>query len=276
MERLLFLATNDDGYLARGLSTLVEALEPLGDVHVVAPDREQSATSHSLTLHHPLRVTQHGETRFHVDGSPTDCVLLAVEGDLLPRRPDYVFSGVNHGGNMGEDVSYSGTVAAAMEATILGIPAVAISLVGGDVELLEGYRDLVRSIAREIIDTPRDKSFPEDTLLNINLPPLPAEAVKGIRIAPLGKRVYENPVLVDKDPRGKTWYWIGGTGPTWRGEDDSDFRQIDEGYVAITPLHLDQTNYKTIQDLRRWEDFLEPGGRWRRRKPAPVDPEASR
>jgi 5'-nucleotidase len=260
MERLLFLATNDDGYLARGLEVLIETLEPLGDVYVVSPDREQSATSHSLTLHHPLRVRQFGERRYHVDGSPTDCVLLAVHGDFLPRRPDYVFSGINHGGNMGEDVSYSGTVAAAMEGTILGIPSVAISLVGGDVALLDGYRETVEGIAREIVSTPRDKSFPEDTLLNINLPPLPAGEVKGIRVAPLGKRVYENPVLVDKDPRGKTYYWIGGSGPTWRGEEDTDFRRVEEGYIAITPLHLDLTNYKTIQDLRKWETF-EPARR---------------
>lgn len=260
MSRLLILATNDDGYLAHGLQVLVEALEPLGDVYVVAPDREQSATSHSLTLHHPLRVARRDERRIHIDGSPTDCVLLAVHADLLPRRPDIVFSGINHGGNMGEDVSYSGTVAAAMEGTILGIPSVAISLVGGDVELLEGYREAVSAIAREIISTPRDKSFPEDTLLNINLPPIPASGVRGIRIAPLGKRVYENPVLIDKDPRGKTYYWIGGSGPTWRGEEDSDFRQVEEGYIAITPLHLDLTNYKTIQDLRRWESFLLPAG----------------
>lgn len=260
MERRLFLTTNDDGYLARGLQVLVEALEPLGEVWVVAPDREQSAASHSLTLHHPLRVARFAERRFHVDGSPTDCVLLGVHGDLLPRRPDYVFSGVNHGGNMGEDVSYSGTVAAAMEGTILGIPSVAISLVGGDVELLEGYRETVEAIAHEIVTTPSDKSFPEDTLLNINLPSLPAAQVKGIRMAPLGKRVYENPVLVDKDPRGKTYYWIGGSGPTWRGEEDSDFRQVEAGYIAITPLHLDLTDYKTIQDLRRWESFR-PGGR---------------
>ncbi|MBA2564106.1 MAG: 5'/3'-nucleotidase SurE [Gemmatimonadetes bacterium] len=253
MDRLLLLATNDDGYLARGLQALVTALEPLGDVWVVAPDREQSATSHSLTLHHPLRVVTHGERRFHVDGSPTDCVLLAVHGDLLPRRPDYIFSGINHGGNMGEDVSYSGTVAAAMEGTILGIPSVAISLVGGDAELLEGYAATVGGIAREIVTTPQSESFPEDTLLNINLPPIAAGGIRGIRIAPLGKRVYENPVLVSKDPRGKTYYWIGGEGPTWRGEEDSDFRQVEEGYIAITPLHLDLTNYKTLQDLRKWE-----------------------
>ena len=256
MKDLIFLATNDDGYLAPGLSALVRALEPCGEVYVVAPDREQSATSHSLTLHHPLRVTEHGERRYHVDGSPTDCVLLAVQGPLVPGRPDFVFSGINHGGNMGEDVSYSGTVAAAMEGTILGIPSVAISLVGGDVALLDGYSELVQAIVREIISTPREKSFPEDTLLNINLPPVPASTVKGVRVAPLGKRVYENAVLVDKDPRGKTYYWIGGSEPTWRGDEDSDFRRVEEGYITITPLHLDLTNYKTLQDLRKWETFL--------------------
>lgn len=255
MDRLIFLATNDDGYLAQGLRVMVQALEQLGDVYVVAPDREQSAASHSLTLHHPLRVARYAERRFHVDGSPTDCVLLGVHGDLLPRRPDFVFSGVNHGGNMGEDVSYSGTVAAAMEGTILGIPSVAISLVGGDADLLPGYVDTVNAIAREIVSTPREESFPEDTLLNINLPPLPAEAVKGIRVAPLGKRVYDNPVIVDKDPRGKVYYWIGGCDPVWRGEEDTDFRRVGEGFIAITPLHLDLTNYKTIHDLRKWESF---------------------
>jgi len=254
MSRLL-LVTNDDGYLARGVRSLARALEPLGEVFVVAPDREQSATSHSLTLHHPLRVTKVSERVYHVDGSPTDCVLLAVHGGILPRRPDYVFSGINHGGNMGEDVTYSGTVAAAMEGTILGFPSVAISLVGGSELLLEAYEPVVTEIAAEILSEPKDKPFPKDTLLNINLPDLPPERMKGIRIAPLGKRAYEDPVVTSTDPHGKTYCWIGGAEPTWRGAEDSDFRVVQEGYISITPLHLDLTDYRTLKDLRKWESF---------------------
>ncbi|HEU4748671.1 MAG TPA: 5'/3'-nucleotidase SurE, partial [Gemmatimonadaceae bacterium] len=176
------LCTNDDGILAFGLQCLVEAAEPLGEITVVAPDREQSATSHSLTLHHPVRPIERGARRFQVDGTPTDCVMLAVEA-LMPERPNFVLSGINHGQNMGEDVLYSGTVAAAMEGLSLGIPSMAISFAGGDlradVSMLRDQVEPLRALLRQVLELP---SFPEHTLLNINLPPLKADDIKGVRL----------------------------------------------------------------------------------------------
>ena len=251
---MLFLVTNDDGYLAPGIRTLTRALEPLGEVVVVAPDREQSATSHSLTLHHPLRVRETASGRYHVDGTPTDCVMLAVNA-ILDRRPDYVFSGINHGGNMGEDVSYSGTVSAAMEGTLLGIPSVAVSLVHADESWLEGYESVVRRLARRITESPVQKLFPSDTLLNVNLPDRDPGTVEGVRITTLGKRVYSDPVVTDKDPRGKTYYWIGGGEAVWEGPQEADYRAVERGFISITPVHLDMTNHRVIPDLREWESF---------------------
>jgi 5'-nucleotidase len=251
---MLFLVTNDDGYLAPGLRSLARALEDLGEVVVVAPDREQSATSHSLTLHHPLRVRQTAANRYHVDGTPTDCVMLAVNA-LLDRRPDYVFSGINHGGNMGEDVSYSGTVSAAMEGTLLRIPSVAVSLVHSDEQWLEPYEAVVRRLARMIVAEPPEKLFPADTLLNVNLPDRDPATLEGVRVTSLGKRVYPDSVLVDKDPRGKTYYWIGGGEPIWEGEEGADYLAVGRGYISITPVHLDLTNHKVIPELRRWESY---------------------
>lgn len=251
---MLFLVTNDDGYLAPGIRSLSRALEELGEVVVVAPDREQSATSHSLTLHHPLRVRQTAENRYHVDGTPTDCVMLAVNA-LLDRRPDYVFSGINHGGNMGEDVSYSGTVSAAMEGTLLGIPSVAVSLVHGDERWLEEYEGVVHWLARMIVGEPLQKLFPSDTLLNVNLPDRDPADVRGVRITTLAKRVYADPVVTDKDPHGKTYYWIGGGEPTWEGSEGADYLAVEDGYISITPVHLDLTNHRVIPDLKRWEEL---------------------
>lgn len=249
---MLFLVTNDDGYLAPGIEAMAAALVPIGDVVVVAPDREQSATSHSLTLHRPLRVKQTAENRYHIDGTPTDCVMLAVNA-LLKHRPDYVFSGINHGANMGEDVSYSGTVSAAMEGTILGIPSVAFSLVHGDEQWFNGYRDIVETLARRIVSEPVHKLFPSDTLLNINLPDRDAATVKGAQVTSLGKRVYVDPVVTDKDPHGRTYYWIGGGDPTWEGPTGSDYLAVEEGFVSITPIHLDLTNHRVIPELKKWE-----------------------
>jgi 5'-nucleotidase len=257
---MLFLVTNDDGYLAPGLLVLSRALEELGEVVVVAPDREQSATSHSLTLHHPLRVRQTAANRYHVDGTPTDCVMLAVNA-LVERRPDYVFSGINHGGNMGEDVSYSGTVSAAMEGALLGIPSVAVSLVRGDERWLDSYEGVVRQLARMIVDEPRHKLFPADTLLNINLPDRAPDTVKGVRITSLSKRVYSDPVVTDKDPHGKTYYWIGGGEAIWEGPEGADYLAVERGYISITPIHLDMTNHRVIPDLKKWEALsLRTGG----------------
>ncbi|MGH7664098.1 MAG: 5'/3'-nucleotidase SurE [Gemmatimonadaceae bacterium] len=247
-----FLLTNDDGILAHGLECLAKAVEPLGDFTVVAPDREQSATSHSLTLHHPLRPIRRGERRFQVDGTPTDCVMLAVEA-LMDRRPDFILSGINHGQNMGEDVLYSGTVAAAMEGLALGIPSVAISFAGGDLRAdlthLSQQVEVLTPVLRHLTSLP---DFPADTLLNVNLPAVPAGEVKGIRLTRLGRRVYSNSLQPMKDPWGRDIFWIGGGSISWEGPDDSDFQAIANGFVSVTPLHLDLTHYDILQSSAKW------------------------
>jgi 5'-nucleotidase len=245
-----FLASNDDGILAHGLECLVAAAEPLGEVTIVAPDREQSATSHSLTLHHPLRPVKRGERKWQVDGTPTDCVMLALEA-LMPERPDWVLSGINHGQNMGEDVLYSGTVAAAMEGLSLGVPAIAVSFAGGDLRAdVTRLREQVPTLTKVLEHIVRLPRFPANTLLNINLPP--TGTVKGVRLTRLGRRVYSQSVTPLKDPWGRQIYWIGGGDISWTGEPDSDFRAIDEGYVSITPLHLDLTHHSLLEGAQTW------------------------
>jgi 5'-nucleotidase len=223
----------------------------LGEISVVAPDREQSATSHSLTLHHPLRPVQLAERRWQVDGTPTDCVMLACEA-LLPERPDVVISGINHGPNMGEDVLYSGTVAAAMEGLALGIPSIAISFAGSVLRadaLLETQVDLLRTVLGRLITLP---TFPKDTLLNINLPPVHADAVKGYRLTRLGRRVFSDSITRMKDPWGREILWIGGGSVEWSGPEDSDFRAVHDGYVSVTPLHLDLTHREILDAATDW------------------------
>lgn len=247
-----FLVTNDDGILALGIECLCAAAAPLGEVTVVAPDREQSATSHSLTLHHPLRPVRRGERKWQVDGTPTDCVMLALEA-LMPEKPDFVLSGINHGQNMGEDVLYSGTVAAAMEGLALGIPSIAVSFAGGDlradVSQLKEQVKVLTPLLEHLTSLP---SFPTETLLNVNLPPVAADTVKGVRLTRLGRRVYSQSVAPMKDPWGRPIYWIGGGEITWAGEANSDFRAIEEGYISVTPLHLDLTHYDVLQGADRW------------------------
>jgi 5'-nucleotidase len=247
-----FLVTNDDGILAHGIECLCAAVEPLGEVTVVAPDREQSATSHSLTLHHPVRPIRRGERRWQVDGTPTDCVMLALEA-LMPEKPDFVLSGINHGQNMGEDVLYSGTVAAAMEGLALGVPSLAISFAGGDLRAdVSQLREQVKVLTPLIEHLTSLPSFPAETLFNINLPPRSAVAVKGVRLTRLGRRVYSQSVAPMKDPWSRQIYWIGGGEITWTGEPDSDFRAIEDGYVSVTPLHLDLTHFDVLKGASAW------------------------
>jgi 5'-nucleotidase len=242
------LCTNDDGYQATGIQVLASAASALGTVTTVAPDREQSATSHSLTLHHPLRARRAPDGTWIVDGTPTDCVLLAM-GELLPERPDFCVSGVNHGPNMGEDVLYSGTVAAAMEATVMGIPAVALSYSGPLHEELEGWEDVVRGILETILG--RD-NLPTDTLFNVNLPAVAPDEVRGIRVTSLGKRRFVDSISRANDPSGREYFWIGGGVVKWRGSEDSDFQAVEDGFVSVTPLHLDLTNYALLEEIRSW------------------------
>lgn len=245
------LLSNDDGILAKGLSVLERACEPLGDLYVVAPDREQSATSHSLTLHHPLRPVQLGERRWQVDGTPTDCVMLACEA-LLDQRPDFVISGINHGPNMGEDVLYSGTVAAAMEGLALGIPSIAVSFAGSILRadaLLDTQVEMLGTLLKTLISLP---AFPRDTLLNVNLPGVAADQVKGYRLTRLGRRVFSDSITRMKDPWGREILWIGGGSVEWSGPDDSDFRAVHDGYVSVTPLHLDLTHRAVLDAATDW------------------------
>ena len=244
------LVTNDDGYLALGVQTLAAAASPLGAIDVVAPDREQSATSHSLTMHHPLRARVAQSGVHVVDGTPTDCVMLAVAA-LLENKPDVVLSGINHGPNLGDDVLYSGTVAAAMEATILGIPAIALSYAGRDYERIDEWQNVVTRLLERILG--REGDFPAETLLNVNLPAIPPEQVKGVRVTTLGRREYVDSLQRGQDPNGRDYYWIGGGSSRWWGRDDSDFRAIESGYISVTPLHLDLTNHALMRELSSWE-----------------------
>jgi 5'-nucleotidase len=242
------LISNDDGILARGLALLGEVCATVGQVTVVAPDREQSATSHSLTLHRPLRATRRPDGSFQIDGTPTDCVMLAL-GGLSTDKPDFVVSGVNHGPNMGEDVLYSGTVAAAMEGLAAGIPGIAISYGSFDLEHLESHREPLRRLIERILNV---SAFPKETLLNVNLPPIPGDQVKGVRVTHLGSRVFHEEIARMKDPWGREIYWIGGGHATWTGGADSDFRAIGDGYISVTPLHVDLTNYELLEAVRAW------------------------
>lgn len=243
------LCTNDDGVAAEGLSILVEVCGRIGDVTCVAPDREQSATSHSLTLSRPLRPVRRGEHTWQVDGTPTDSVLLGL-GALAGARPDFVVSGINHGPNMGEDVLYSGTVAAAMEALAFGIPGVALSFAGFDLPIVATYKDTVERLLRQILDAGR---FPAATLLNVNLPPRPASEVSGVRVTALGKRIYSESLSKMKDPWGRDIWWIGGGQLSWSGGEDSDFKAIEDGFISVTPLHVDITDYRLLETVRAWD-----------------------
>ena len=242
------LCSNDDGILAPGLALLADACREVGEVTVVAPDREQSGTSHSLTLHRPLRPARRPDGAFQVDGTPTDCVMLALE-TLMPDRPDFVFSGVNHGPNMGEDVLYSGTVSAAMEGVMLGVPGVAISFAGGDPEIMATYRETLVRLIRRITSA---ADYPRNTLLNINLPRMPASEVKGLRVTRLGSRYFSDSLTRMKDPWGREIMWIGGGTITWTGGEDADHAAVAEGYISVTPLHMDLTNYSLIETVRGW------------------------
>lgn len=239
------LCTNDDGIFARGIDLNIEVCTAVGDVYIVAPDREQSGASHSLTLHRPLRGMARGPNRWAVDGTPTDCAMLAIEA-ILPERPDIVVSGVNHGPNMGEDVLYSGTVAAAMEAVSLSVPAVAISFAGPNLDLLPTWRAPLQRLVASIAAAPPKPP----TFLNINLPPIAGELAKGVRITTLGSRVYEGSITKMKDPWGREIYWIGGGHINWTGDEKTDVQAIADGWVSVTPLQLDLTHHASMDTMR--------------------------
>ena len=246
-EKKLILVTNDDGIQADGLRALAESVEDLGDVFVVAPELEQSASSHSITLDRPLRINDHGRNRYGVSGTPTDCVLLAIH-TILDRKPDILISGINHGPNMGEDVIYSGTVAAAIEGSILGIPSIALSVASWNSVPLEAAADVSRYLAAEMLK----HDIGTGSLWNVNIPPLPASEVHGICITRLGSRVYNDMITKKKDPRGKDYFWIGGGDPGWDTGSDTDFTAVTGGYISVTPLRIDMTDNKSISNLKKW------------------------
>lgn len=252
---MLILISNDDGVRSPGLLAMRQELAQLGDVVVVAPERNWSAGSHSRTLWAPLRVTPtslaDGSEAMACDGTPADCVALAVLG-LLPKRPDLIVSGINLGPNLGHDVLYSGTVAAAMEGLIMGIPSIAVSLV-------DGYKPDadMRAAAfwtRQIAARACAEQLPADVLLNVNVPAGPPEAIVGAKVTKLGHRVYSDELIVRHDPRGRPYYWVGGAEPSGEGAEGTDLGAIAEGFVSVTPLHFDLTSTQWIERLSsvRW------------------------
>ena len=246
---MLILLTNDDGIQAPGLKALAQAFEQLGDTVVVAPDRERSAVSHALTLHSPLRAWEHVENWYAVDGTPTDCVNLGLHG-LFNRKPDLVVSGINRGANMGDDLTYSGTVSAAMEATLMGVPALAVSL---DVREDDHTAYAMSAhFALSIARTSLEKGLPPDTFLNVNVPARSHDEVRGIALTRQGKRVYSDIVEHKVDPRGKSYYWIGCGELGFEDVPGTDFHAVHRGFVSVTPLHLDLTNYGSFSLLSTW------------------------
>jgi 5'-nucleotidase len=247
-ERPKILITNDDGYHSEGIEALEAAMKMIGEVYVVAPASEQSGASHSLTLSRPLRIRQIDDRHWTVDGTPTDCVTLALNRILPPElRPDLCVSGINHGANLGDDASYSGTVAGAIEATILGVPGVAVSLVAG-----RNY-DFTESavIAKRVAEKALAEGLPEFTFVNVNVP---KGVPKGIKVTKQGLKSARPVISEHMHPRGKPYYWIGEVRDGFRAEGGTDFEAIEEGYVSVTPMRADLTNYAVFEDLRDWEE----------------------
>jgi 5'-nucleotidase len=242
------MVTNDDGIHAPGILALASALRVLGDVTVVAPDRERSAVGHALTLNSPLRIFELRDGFYAVDGTPTDCVNMGIHS-LLPFRPDLVVSGINHGANLGDDVTYSGTVAAAIEATLMGIPAIAVSLATFERSghFPEAAQVAVR-VARQVITN----GLPEDTFLNVNVPNCPDEELMPPLITRQGKRSFVGSVVGKTDPRGRKYYWIGSGEADFNDYEGTDFHAINRKHVSITPLHLDMTNYESMKVISGW------------------------
>ncbi|UCD17564.1 MAG: 5'/3'-nucleotidase SurE [Candidatus Zixiibacteriota bacterium] len=244
---MLILLTNDDGINADGLKALEKALGRVADILVFAPDREQSASSHSLTLDRPLRILERGPNRYACDGTPTDCVMLAVHGILKHRLPDMLISGINHGANMGEDVTYSGTVAAAIEGATLGIPSIAAS--NTDSVSLDSYQPAARFMARFVRQYSKLTLSP-DIFLNINFPVLNGPKFSRYAYTSLGQRRYNDIVIEKTDPRGKHYYWIGGES-TWDTVEGSDFEAVSNGYVSISPLKMNFTHMESFHRLKK-------------------------
>ena len=241
------LLSNDDGYFAPGLAQLATSLADLGDIVVVAPERNRSGASNSLTLDRPLQLRQASNGYMYVSGTPTDCVHLAVTG-VLDHQPDMVVSGINLGANMGDDTIYSGTVAAATEGYLLGVPSIAISLAS-----FEGRHFATAGrVARELVQRFSATPFAEPILLNVNVPDIPYEELRGIQVTRLGRRHKAEPAVKSVSPRGETLYWIGAAGPAADAGEGTDFHAVEHGWVSVTPLQIDLTHAAQLADVRRW------------------------
>lgn len=244
------LVSNDDGVDAPGIRILAGGLRDTGhEVLVVAPDRDRSGASNSLTLDGPVRVVQSDAATWRVFGTPTDCVHVAITG-MLDEEPDMVVSGINNSANLGDDVIYSGTVAAAMEGRFLGLPSVAVSLVTAD-RVGRHYESAARAAA-EIIARLQVDPLPADTILNVNVPDLPWEAIRGFEVGRLGHRHRAEPCIPQQDPRGRTWWWVGAAGAADDAGPGTDFHAISTGHIAITPLHVDLTRYHALEQVASW------------------------
>jgi 5'-nucleotidase len=241
------LVSNDDGYQAPGLAALAEALSVIAEVTVVAPERDRSGASNSLTLDLPIRAGRAENGFIRVDGTPTDCVHVAITG-MLDDEPDMVVSGINAGPNMGDDVLYSGTVAAATEGRFLGLPAIAVSI---NSHAPQHFETAAR-VARELVETLQHEPMAPDVILNVNVPDAPYERLRGFKATRLGHRHKAEPVVKTRDPRGRTIYWIGPAGPEQDAGPGTDFHALREGWVSVTPLQVDLTRHAALQSLDGW------------------------
>lgn len=246
------LVTNDDGIHSPGLTALAEALAALGEVWVVAPDRERTAVAHAVTLHKPLRLHRLAPRLFSVNGTPVDCVNLAVL-KVMPKPPDVVVSGINKGVNLGDDVLYSGTVSGAMEGTILGIPSIAVSQEGQQTFRFSVGAEYAARVVRLVLE----QGLPEETLLNVNVPNRPLRSIKGVRVTCLSRRRFDNPIIEKLDPHGRTYYWIAGTRVSWSRSKDADHEAIQEGRVSMTPIRLDSTDHDRLDRFRDWVPMMQ-------------------
>lgn len=249
----LILVTNDDGVHSPGIIALFKAMKEIGNAYMVAPDRERSAVGHSLTLHRPLKIDELREQVYMVNGTPTDAVVLGVN-KILPRKPDLIVSGINKGGNLGDDITYSGTVSAAIEGTILNVPSFAVSLYADKNYHFETAAHYASVVAKQMIANP----LPYDTLINVNVPNLQKNLVKGIKLTRQGRRTYNDSIQEVFSPREEKHYWIGGGAPLWKLGTDTDINAVEDGYVSISPIHLDLTNYNAMNSLKKqWAIFHE-------------------
>ena len=247
------LVTNDDGIHAPGLQILFKESHKLGQVTIIAPEHDNSAASHSLTMNRPLRVREVDANVYTINGTPTDCVTIGI-GKILPHKPDLVISGINPGANLGDDVSYSGTVSAAIESTMLGIPSIAISLAAESGPLhYETAAAFIIRLAKIILN----KGLPEDTLLNVNVPNSAVQDITGVEFTRRGRRRYDDAIKETHDPWGNKHYWIGGGTPSWDTDENTDSAAISVNKISITPMHLDPTNYEALKLLQKdWADLL--------------------